>query len=93
MALDPTFVNANYAEAGLWTALGAFVLVRGTGPLRMVPVVALLAFGISDIVETRTGAWYRPWWLLAWKAACVLALLTCVAMLGARRGWFRRTRR
>lgn len=31
----------------------------------------LVAFGISDWVEMFTGAWWRPWWLLAWKAVCV----------------------
>jgi hypothetical protein len=31
--------------------------------------------GASDIVESRTGAWWRPWWLFAWKAVCVIALL------------------
>jgi hypothetical protein len=32
-------------------------------------------FGASDLIEVRTGAWWRPWWLLAWKAACVFALI------------------
>ena len=38
--------------------------------------VVFIAFGVSDIVETTTGAWWRPWWLLVWKGVCVLALLT-----------------
>ena len=33
--------------------------------------MSFFAFGISDFVEIHTGAWYRPWWLLAWKATCV----------------------
>lgn len=36
--------------------------------------LVFVLFGISDLVETQTGAWWRPWWLLAWKAACVSAL-------------------
>jgi hypothetical protein len=32
-------------------------------------------FGLSDLVEVTTGAWWRPWWLLAWKAACLLGLI------------------
>jgi hypothetical protein len=35
----------------------------------------LAVFGGSDLVEARTGAWWRPWWLFVWKAACVLVLL------------------
>jgi hypothetical protein len=29
----------------------------------------------SDLVEARTGAWWKPWWLFVWKAACVLLML------------------
>jgi hypothetical protein len=35
----------------------------------------LVAFGFSDVVEIQTGAWWRPWWLLVWKGACLLAML------------------
>lgn len=52
-------------------ALGA---VRHTGPARarcVLAAVTFAAFGLSDVVEVQTGAWYRPWWLFAWKAACV----------------------
>ncbi|MBE7458640.1 MAG: hypothetical protein KJ057_17160 [Phycisphaerae bacterium] len=38
--------------------------------------MTFLAFGASDVVEADTGAWWRPWWLLAWKAACLAVLLT-----------------
>jgi hypothetical protein len=34
-------------------------------------------FGLSDLVESQTGAWWTPWWLFAWKALCVLGLLAC----------------
>jgi hypothetical protein len=46
----------------------------------MVAATASVLFGISDIVETRTGTWYEPWWLFAWKAACVVCLLGCLAV-------------
>jgi hypothetical protein len=32
--------------------------------------ILLVIFGFSDFVEAQTGAWWRPWWLLAWKAGC-----------------------
>ena len=69
----------NACEAALWLTLGTAVLLSAllSQPLRagtLVLSLALLAFGASDIVETQTGAWWRPWWLLAWKAACVVVL-------------------
>jgi hypothetical protein len=84
--IDPYFVIANYAEAALWNAIGVVFLVAaaaGQAPRRdrrwprtlIVAAVLFIAFGWSDVVETRTGAWWRPWWLLAWKGLCVLSLL------------------
>jgi len=51
------------------------------GPRRdaVAAAVAFVAFGGSDVVESFTGAWWRPWWLFAWKAACVLGLLVLLA--------------
>lgn len=34
-----------------------------------------ILFGATDVIEAGTGAWWRPWWLFAWKAACLLILL------------------
>jgi hypothetical protein len=69
------FVAANLAEAVLWCGVAVIVLLKW----RHWPAALLLiAFGLSDVVETQTGAWWRPWWLLAWKTACVLGLLVIV---------------
>jgi hypothetical protein len=72
----------NYIEIGIWCAIAvivAIVSLRRTGPVRLrglLASIALVAFGLSDYAEIRTGAeWWRPWWLLAWKAACVMTLL------------------
>ena len=46
----------------------------------MLAGATLLAFGASDLVETSTGAWYDPWWLFLWKAACVACLLACLGL-------------
>ena len=77
-ALHGTF---NLVEGFVWLAAGALVLLRRASspasvraPL-LLAGLAFLAFGPSDFVEIRTGAWYEPWWLFAWKAVCVLALL------------------
>lgn len=33
--------------------------------------VVFAFFGLSDNFEIHSGAWWRPWWLLAWKALCI----------------------
>jgi hypothetical protein len=80
----------NYVEMGIWCALAvvvATVASRRTGAARrdgLVAAVTLVAFGLSDYAEIRTGGeWWTPWWLLAWKAACVATLLAL--LLRARR--------
>jgi hypothetical protein len=81
------FQLANTLEAVLWWVLAALLLfaarTRPAWPRRTLwlAVGTLVAFGISDLVETRTGAWYHPWWLLVWKSACVVLLIYCAAEL------------
>lgn len=79
--MSPLFVYANYAEAGLWIAIAGVVLLRNRSPAALVLSGALAAFGVSDIVETHTGAWYRPWWLLVWKALCVVVIVSSAIAL------------
>lgn len=73
--------TGNYWEAGFWgvTALGfAIASVRRSARARRLLVIAALTlavFGGSDLVEVHTGAWWRPWWLLVWKALCVGGLV------------------
>ena len=81
------FQISNYIEASLWSSIGigfaiaAFrrkgVAYTGSGR-RQCRLAALhfILFGISDVVEAHTGAWYRPIWLLLWKSACVVGLTT-----------------
>ncbi|NLW84806.1 MAG: hypothetical protein GXY41_10465 [Phycisphaerae bacterium] len=64
----------NLVEGAFWIGLGAWVLltrrmVRGRRQVAL--AVLLMAFGVSDFVEMRTGAWWTPWWLLVWKIVCV----------------------
>ena len=33
--------------------------------------LAFFAFGISDLIEAETGAWWRPFWLLVLKGGCI----------------------
>ena len=80
----------NYTEIGIWCVIGAVVgmmAMRRSGSARrdgLLAAVTLIAFGASDYAEIRTGGeWWTPWWLLAWKATCVLVLLAL--LLRARR--------
>ena len=75
----------NVAEGIFWILLAGIVCWRSTvsnrgavGKTGTVAAFALFWFGISDFVEVTTGAWWRPVWLLLWKAACVMALLHCL---------------
>jgi hypothetical protein len=66
----------NAAEALLWLVVAVIVGWHWRAGLL---VLALVVFAISDVIEITTGAWYRPWWLLVVKIACV-------AVIGWR-GW------
>ena len=69
----------NSLEALLWGFIALSLLIssifhpRHRGRLLLASLTFLL-FGLSDLVEISTGAWWRPWWLLLWKAACLIAL-------------------
>jgi hypothetical protein len=74
----PSFQTANYLEAALWTAIGLTFLGFARGAVRtrcLLAAVVFIVFGGSDVVEASTGAWWRPWWLLLWKALCLTCML------------------
>jgi len=76
----PEFIF-NTFEAGAWFLFsGIFVVctVKAKNERRWLSGVASAAFfvfGVSDIIESRTGAWWTPWWLLTVKALCVLVFI------------------
>lgn len=88
MHADSFFVTANLIEAGLWALIGLGLITsaiwrKQSSVHKRQSVIAgltLLAFGLSDVVETQTGAWWRPWWLFAWKAGCVLTLMILLGL-------------
>ena len=50
---------------------------RGRG---LLSALTLVLFGLSDVVELQTGAWWRPWWLAVWKGLCIAILVTCAVI-------------
>jgi len=71
-------VIGNQFEAALWFAISAVLLFKwGTFKSRPRPFslslpFAFAVFGVSDVIESHTGAWWDPWWLLVMKAGCVI---------------------
>lgn len=87
---DQAFWLFNAVEGMLWIVIGMGFLAGAlrkakSRGLLLISAVLFLGFGASDFVETSTGAWYRPWWLLAWKASTVLALAVTYALYRKRR--------
>lgn len=78
----------NQFEAALWFAISAVLLYRWVKSkpraFHWSLVVAFAVFGVSDVIESHTGAWWTPWWLFVMKAACVVVFLK--AWLAYRRG-------
>ena len=73
----------NLIEALFWAGAAVGVLIFSK-PLpdkrRKIAYFAaatFFLFGISDLVEIHTGAWWRPVWLLLFKGLCIGALTVC----------------
>ncbi len=75
--------TGNVIEAGFWMIFGMILAIgarnqkRSFRNLGLTACLASVLFGLSDLVEARTGAWWRPWWLLVWKTLCGAGLLLC----------------
>ncbi len=84
------FETINYIEAALWDIIGLCFLVvasrRSEYRSRCVLLgIVFIAFGGSDVVEVQTGAWWRPWWLLVWKASCLAVMVEAAVWYVRRR--------
>ena len=80
----------NFLEALLWLGIAAgfaavFYRRRKNPRLMLAAGLLFVAFGVSDFVEIKTGAWYRPWWLFAWKAASVVGFFVVFVLFWRRR--------
>ena len=71
----------NQFEAALWFAISAVLFYKylsakpESRPFALPLPLAFFVFGISDLIESQTGAWWEPWWLFVMKTACVLVFL------------------
>ncbi len=91
----------NLFEAILWFLMALFLsgwALSGKAAIGQKKVVLLLSgilvlFGISDLIEMRTGAWWQPVSLLVLKAVCVLGIVFCLIWLSRRSREGRRTSR
>jgi hypothetical protein len=73
--------DGNVIEAGVWFLLAVVLFIytffsdhRVRSTLWFL-AITLAVFGVSDLVEARIGAWWKPWWLFVWKAVCVGGLM------------------
>jgi hypothetical protein len=79
--MDDPLALGNLIEAGLWLVIALILVGKALtvrGAIRRVLLVlagAFVAFGISDVIESQTGAWWRPPWLLLLKGSCILVFL------------------
>lgn len=68
----------NFWEGVLWLGFAAgfaLSLIRpGQRAAKLIAALNFAAFGASDFVEMRTGTWWVPWWLAAWKVLCVAVM-------------------
>lgn len=81
----------NAAEAAWWFLLAALAAAFGAGARGMTPrrqwalLTFLTLFGVSDVVEVFTGAWWNPPALLLLKAVCLCGLMvTAWTIFGER---------
>ena len=70
----------NLCEASLWFLIAAIIawkLRKRTLIARFYWLLppAFVVFGISDFIESRTGAFWEPWWLLVMKTGCVIVFV------------------
>jgi len=75
----------NYIEASLWIFISsviAFYAFRNSSKssyfkIAVVASITFFVFGISDLIEVQTGAWWNPNSLLVLKGICIVVLFSC----------------
>ena len=73
----------NIAEALVWIVIALVIAARASfarpGPRQIgfIASAAFVAFAGTDLIEAKSGVWYRPLWLLAYNAGCVAFIVGC----------------
>ena len=88
-AASHAFTIFNICEGILWITISIGVLVvlyrrRQNPGLTILLAVLFATYGISDWVEVTTGGWYKPWWMLTWKASNLVGLAVILLLLRRR---------
>jgi len=71
------FEFINWGEVFLWPIIGFMCLIKAVkekNPKRVqlcILGVTFMVFGLTDFIELRTGAWWKPLGLLVLNALCV----------------------
>jgi hypothetical protein len=88
---DLDFKTFNFWEGMNWLVLGIFFLTLPkiiSAKYKKAALFAsfvLILFGVSDFVEIRTGGYWIPWQLLAFKVFCLAGMVFSLA-------WFAKLR-
>ncbi len=76
----------NFVEPFIWYVVAVLSVPalrqHATLPWRLALAGVVGLFGTSDFYEKE--AWWTPWWLLAWKAACLIAMAAIIARIYVR---------
>ena len=75
----------NFYEAILWFIIGISLLATALLDKSknlyktnlIISAILFFAFGVSDLIEMQTGAWWKPIGLLILKGACIIGFLLC----------------
>lgn len=61
------------------------VIVAGQKKIFIFLSVTLLLFGITDLIEMKTGHWSRPPWLLLLNGVCIVAIFIGIVIIYMRK--------
>lgn len=91
LKFDPyQYALFNFLEAGLWFLFSFIFIIKSRHDkinknIFVGLYITLFFFGVSDIIEVQTGAWWKPVWLFLLKAACVVSMIILFTKYFCRR--------
>ena len=80
----------NLAESIVWLVIAIYFFCFSRKGTRfksnyLILSIVFVLFGISDLIEIQTGAWWRPFSLLIYKGACLLIILINLFVIKIKR--------